>query len=194
MTISAYPLQWVTGFPRTKFPEQGKFKTTLASAIKNVDTSLRLFASDSRKPLKDLVISSNYSLGCQNPKDAGVAVWFVWDGLTVCIPVDRYHKVESNLQAIHHIIEARRVELRHGTLALVRASFAGFIALPAPTGEKQWFEVLEVDSDSSMDVIKTAYRKLSSIHHPDRGGNSEKMAEINNAYNVAFQLNDNKNK
>ena len=53
----------------------------------------------------------------------------------MCIPVDRYNSVEANLQAIHHIIEARRVELRHGTLALVRASFTGFKALPAPAGQ-----------------------------------------------------------
>jgi hypothetical protein len=58
-----------------------------------------------------------------SPADPGVAVWFTWDGMQVCIAVDRYQKVASNLQAIHHIIEARRVELRHGTLALVRASF-----------------------------------------------------------------------
>jgi hypothetical protein len=61
------------------------------------------------------------SLGASRPSDPGVAVWFTWDGLGVCIAVDRYQTVEANLQAIHHIIEARRTELRHGTLALVRA-------------------------------------------------------------------------
>ena len=37
--------------------------------------------------------------------------------------------IPPETSAIHHIIEARRVELRHGTLALVRATFAGFLAL-----------------------------------------------------------------
>ncbi|HSV45118.1 MAG TPA: hypothetical protein VLJ58_04925, partial [Ramlibacter sp.] len=141
MTASAYPLSWPQGFPRAKTREKGQFKTSLAGALKNVEHSLSLFASDSRKPLTGIVISSNVTLGVQRPADPGVAIWFTWDGLQVCIPVDRYESVEANLQAIHHIVEARRVELRHGTLALVRASFTGFKALPAPAG-KHWSDVL----------------------------------------------------
>ena len=131
MTITAYPLHWPQGFPRAKLRERGAFKTTLAGALDNVQGSLRRFASDSGRKLENVVMSSNVTLGASSPADPGVAVWFTWDGLGVCIAVDRYQTVEANLQAIHHIIEARRTELRHGTLALVRASFAGFLALPA---------------------------------------------------------------
>src|SRR5690606_9175442 len=138
MTVSAFPLQWPAGFPRAKSREKGAFKTTLAGALNNVQDSLRKFASDSGKKLESLVISSNVTLGVQNPADSGVAIWFTWDGMTVCIPVDRYLRVEANLQAIHHIIEARRTELRHGTLALVRATFSGFLALPTPKGSAWW--------------------------------------------------------
>jgi len=129
MTITAYPLSWPPQFPRAKAREKGRFSTTLAGALKNVQSSLDLFAKDSGKKLDSLIISSNVTLGAHKPADAGVAVWFSWDGLQVCIAVDRYSSVEGNLQAIHHIIEARRVELRHGTLALVRATFQGFLAL-----------------------------------------------------------------
>lgn len=182
MTATAYPLTWPESFPRSKMREGGKFKTALASAIKNVHTSLRMFAQDSGKKLDGLVISSNVSLGVESPADPGVAVWFTWDGLQVCIPVDRYHSVASNLQAIHHIIEARRVELRHGTLALVRASFTGFKALPAPSNAKSWWEVLALPKDASRDDINAAHRRLSMLHHPDRpGGSHEKMAAINAA-------------
>lgn len=132
MTTSAYPLSWPPGFPRTKHREKGRFETTLSKALNNVQDSLRRFSSDSGKVLTGLVISSNYSLGVERPDDPGVSVWFTWDGLQVCIPVDRYSSVASNLQAIHHVVEARRVELRHGTLALVRASFTGVRCAAAP--------------------------------------------------------------
>ncbi len=183
-TASAFPLHWPAGFPRAKSREKGTFKTTLASAINNVQDSLRRFAADSGKKLEGLVISSNVTLGVQNPADSGVSIWFSWDGMAVCIAVDRYQRVEANLQAIHHIIEARRTELRHGTLALVRASFAGFQALPAPLGSG-WWEVLGVAQDASADVVKTAYRKLSTQHHPDKGGDGAMMAKINAAYSAA---------
>lgn len=182
MTATAYPLTWPDAFPRSKIRESGKFKTALASAIKNVHNSLRMFAQDSGKKLDGLVISSNVSLGVEAPADPGVAVWFTWDGLQVCIPVDRYHSVASNLQAIHHIIEARRVELRHGTLALVRASFTGFKALPAPVNAKPWWEVLALPKDAGRDDILAAHKRLSMKHHPDRpGGSHARMAEIDAA-------------
>lgn len=186
MTASAYPLHWPPGFPRAKLRESGRFSTTLAGALDNVETSIRRFAADSGKKVEQLVMSSNVTLGAQKPDDPGVAVWFTWDGMGVCIAVDRYSSVPANLQAIHHIIEARRVELRHGTLALVRASFAGFLALPAPAG-KEWWEVLGVHQGAHGDAVKAAYRKLASVNHPDRGGDPKVMAEINEAYRRATQ-------
>lgn len=187
MTVSAYPLAWPPGFPRAKYREDGRFKTALPNAIKNVQTSLKGFATDSGKSLQGLVISSNVTLGVDAPADPGVSVWFTWDGLQVCIPVDRYRNVASNLQAIHHIIEARRVELRHGTLALVRATFQGFLALPAPAGS-EWWEVLKVPKTCTREEVKAAYRALASKYHPDKpGGSHERMAEINAAQEKALQ-------
>lgn len=186
MTAQAYPLTWPPGFPRAKDREEGRFKTALPNAIKNVQASLRGFAADSDKKLEGLVISSNVTLGLDEPTDTGVAVWFAWDGLQVCIPVDRYRSVASNLQAVHHILEARRVELRHGTLALVRATFTGFMALPAPAGGA-WWEVLGLKPAATADEIKEARQRLATQHHPDKGGDAAKMAEINRAHDIGMR-------
>lgn len=184
MTATAYPLTWPEHFPRSKYRESGKFKTSLPSALKNVEASLRLFASDSGKKLEGIVLSSNVTLGSSKPVDPGVAVWFVWDGLGVCIAVDRYSLVESNLQAIHHILEARRVELRHGTLALVRATFQGFKALPAPPGT-DWWTVLKVPPTSGREAIEAAYRQRRSETHPDKGGKPGEFDLVEKAYRRA---------
>lgn len=186
--ITAYPLTFPPQFPRTKNPESGRFKTSLSVAIKNVQDSLRLFATDSGKRLEEVIISSNVTLGVNKPRDAGVAVWFKWDGLQICIPVDRYSSVEANLQAIHHILEARRVELRHGTLALVRASFQGFLSLPAPreNAKRTWREVFEVSGRLTLQELKAKYKYLASQYHPDKpGGSHERMSELNQALSEA---------
>jgi hypothetical protein len=186
MSVNAFPLSWPPTFPRCKVRERGAFKTTLAGALKNVGDSLRRFASDSGKKLDGIIMSSNVTLGVSRPEDPGVAVWFKWDGLGVCIAVDRYLTVEANLQAIHHIIEARRVELRHGTLALVRATFQGFLALPAPKGS-HWSEVLQLPKDATRADVRAAYRRYASQHHPDKpGGSHAKMAELNAAQEAAL--------
>lgn len=186
MTI-AYPLTWPETIPRHRLRERGAFKTSLAGALKNVKGSLKLFARDSGKAISGLVISSNVTLGGETPADPGVAVWFTWDGMQVCIPVDRYQTVAANLQAIHHVIEARRVELRHGTLALVRASFTGFKALPPAAGARAWHEVLGVPPNASRLDIERAYREKAKTSHPDAGGTQEAMADLNKAREEALK-------
>lgn len=180
--IPAYPLQWPDFIARATRREAGAFKTSLVGALANVNGALRLFGTDSRKPLQDIVLSSNCALGIERPVDPGVAVWFKWDGEQVCIPVDRYLTPAANLQAIYHIIEARRVELRHGTLALVKASFRGFRALPAPVSTS-WRAVLGVSGGvQDLDAIKNAYRARAARLHPDRpGGSHEAMSALNAA-------------
>lgn len=143
-----YPLTWPDGVPRrTGGRDTGAFKTGLPQALKNVEASLRLFGQDSNRPVSGVVISSNVTLGHEKPADPGVAIWFTWEGQQICIPVDRYATVQANLQAIHYVLEARRTEARHGTLALVRATMKGFVSLPAP---KSWREVLEIPPNVSV--------------------------------------------
>lgn len=187
MSVQSYPLHWPPGFQRTKWRESGRFKTSFDTAHANVVRSLKLFAAESNKKLEHAILSSNLTLTETHPSDPGVAVWFVWDGMQVCIPVDRYDTPAKNLQAIHHIIEARRTELRHGTLALVRATFQGFKALPAPDG-KHWRDILALPSDAraTADMIEKAYKQLAAVRHPDKGGSSEAMAELNNARATAL--------
>lgn len=181
--MTPYPLAWPDTIPRSKTRESGRFNTTLHKAMENVSDSLRRFGADSGKAVTNLVISSNVTLGASRPADPGVSIWFSWDGLQVCIPVDRYTTVEANLQAIHHIIEARRTELRHGTLALVRATFTGFKALPS--GHRHWRDVLGLREGADLAAVDAAYRRLARERHPDQGGSDAMMAELNRARDEA---------
>jgi hypothetical protein len=186
MSIPAYPLSWPEGLPRTERKASSQFRTSLSGALKNVRSSLEAFGRDSGKSVSEIVISSNVTLGQDRPSDPGVAVWFTWDGQQRCIAVDRYPKPEDNLQAIHHVLEARRTEMRHGGLHVVRQTFKGFTALPAPADRKSWREVLGF-TDLTAPVggpaaIDARYRELASKLHPDKpGGDGEKMAELNRA-------------
>lgn len=184
--MEAYPLHWPDGFPRTERKIDSRFKTTLQAALKNVNHSMQLFSSDSGKKVTDITISSNVTLGMQNPKESGVAIWFTWDESHLCIAIDRYTKVEDNLQAIHHVIEARRTELRHGGLHIVRQTFRGFKALPESTGKKRWYQVLKVERIATQDQIKVAYKERAKETHPDvNGGSVELFQEVQKAYEEA---------
>lgn len=195
--VKAYPLQWPSGFPRWKSSRvNSSFRTDFDSALRNVRKSLEAFGKDSGKPVSNPVLSSNIDMNPltantgSRPADPGVAVWFSWDGIQVCIPVDRYATPAANLQAIHHIIEARRTELRHGTLSLVRATFSGFKALPPASG-KHWRDILELSRIPQVNIsratIENKYRELARTCHPDAGGSTEKMAELNIARETALR-------
>jgi hypothetical protein len=180
--IPSYPLSWPDGLPRTERKVTSQFRTTLAAALNNVRKSLEAFGKDSGKGVTEISITSNVTLGETRPSDTGVAVWFTWDGQQRCIAVDRYPKPEDNLQAIHHVLEARRTEMRHGGLHVVRQTFKGFTALPAPPGRKSWRDVLGITGQVTPADVDTAYRQKATELHPDKpGGDAAAMAELNRA-------------
>ena len=190
MTIpTEYPLCWPPGIQRHEKPGSAQFKTALAGARQNVYDSLRLFGTDSGHKVSDVILSSNVTgLSGKAPADPGVAAWFMWDGEYRCIAVDRYSKVEWNLQAIHHVIEAERVKLRHGGLHIVRSTFRAYMALTGPSSKRSWREVLGMSGRCRDPAeINARWKTLAAQHHPDKGGDPAKMAEINAARDEALK-------
>jgi DnaJ-class molecular chaperone len=46
------------------------------------------------------------------------------------------------------------------------------------------YSILEVDRTASADDIKSAYKRLARIHHPDKGGDEARFKELGKAYEV----------
>lgn len=190
MSFPPYPLAWPDGLPRSERKVSSQFRTSLSAAINNVKKSLAAFGADTGKAVSDVSVTSNVAgIAFEPPKDTGVAVWFQWEDAQRCIAVDRYPKVEDNLQAIHHILEARRTEMRHGGLHIVRQTFKGFVALPAPAGKRPWREVLGLVGVVTVtpELIKESYRERAKTAHPDAGGSKEQMAELTSAREEALK-------
>ncbi len=49
---------------------------------------------------------------------------------------------------------------------------------------KNYYAILGAPENASQDEIERLYKHLAIRHHPDRGGNAEKMKAINEAYRV----------
>lgn len=178
----AYPLAWPLELPRTSKRRRSPFRVSLSRAVADLKDSLRLFGSDTGLPVKNVVISSNVTLGAPRPEDPGVAVYFDWDGAQRCIAVDSFPAVEANLRAIYQILEGRRQELRYGGLHIVRATFRGFSSLPPP---ESWRQVLGLEGQPSLADVEAAYKRLARERHPDAGGSALAMAALNAAREAA---------
>jgi hypothetical protein len=144
----------------------------------------------------DAIISTNLPVrldglprsDAKRPDDPGAAVYWQREGEAPrCMAIDVYDDVADNLAAIAATLDALRAIERHGGAIVMERAFTGFEALPAPGARKDWRAVLELGPGLAvtLDAAQAAYRRLASKHHPDRGGNADKMAEINRAWEEA---------
>lgn len=208
MTIPAYPLQWPAGWKRTESSQRTAARFGKASrhssmngwsagrALTIAEAVDRLCAELSRMRVHDddLVINSDLKLRLdglpmsnqREPDDPGVVVY--WrdgtqdSGPMRCMAIDRYDRVADNLAAIAATLDAMRAIERHGGAEILNRAFTGFMALPGAGATTHWRDVLDVPPDATRQQIDASYRRLRSLHHPDRGGNPTMFDTIQKAY------------
>lgn len=208
--IPAYPLQWPSGWQRTNAAQrkrasfrsgksgwngdryQSANEVTIAEGTRRVLHEIRAFTRSGQRWVinpDSVVISSNLELrndglprsGQRAPADPGVAVyWTHSGGETRCMAIDRYDRVADNLAAIAATLEAMRAIERHGGAQILDRAFTGFTAIEH--SGSHWAEVLGVPVTASRAEIDTAYRRLRSIHHPDKGGDPAAFQRVQKAY------------
>lgn len=189
-TIAAYPLYWPPSFRRLP-PQariQGKFGDHSLDSVRSLlQNELRLLRATG------VVLSTNIPLRKDGnpmgqykpPSDPGVAVYFQRQKKNLCLACDAYTRVETNLYALVKTIEAMRGIERWRASDMLERMFTGFAALTMPA-RKQWWDVLGVEFDASVETIKDAYRKLAPTCHPDHGGDPVKWHELSEAYREAI--------
>lgn len=215
MTITAFPLAWPPGWKRTPTGERafGQFGSTRQSSVGNWRSKQDITVAVATQRLRvgldrmavrgdSLVLSTNLKLRLDGlprsdqaqPADPGAAVYWndPWTNAPRCMAIDRYTKVEMNIAALAATIEAMRAIERHGGAIVLERAFTGFAALPAPivAGMKRhWREVLGFSSDYrvSAELLKERYRSRASSAHPDKGGSTAEMTELNQARDDALK-------
>jgi len=51
---------------------------------------------------------------------------------------------------------------------------------------EDYYKILNVPSNATKEDIKKSFRKLSLLHHPDKGGSHEEFTRINEAFSVLY--------
>lgn len=194
----AYPLDWPTGWPVTPPYNRryGHFTTNFGKARDGLLDEVRKLGG------RNLIISSDVQLrndglpradfAKRDIPNPGVAIYFQWKGKSYAIACDKFRSVQDNMRAVGLTIESIRALERYGASSIMERAFSGFAALPAPIqmGRTCW-QILDLGTPSdegapSTDDIERAYRELARKYHPDVGGSTQQMAELNAAREQAL--------
>lgn len=68
-----------------------------------------------------------------------------------------------------------------------RCRFLG-IKFEASVPETSPYTALHLTSDAPIELVRAAYRTLSFIHHPDRGGDSQRFQSVADAYRKVLAI------
>ena len=192
--IDAYPLCWPIGFKRTErysrlratfgySTVEGSWRREKWSIAKNrnlLTKQLELLLAT------DVIISSNLHLNLdgsirssqRQPDDPGVAVYFIWEKDQRVLACDKWEDVRDNIRAVTLSIQAMRGLDRWGCSDILSRTFTGFKALPA--------------ADSSLDDIRSAYRRRAKVMHPDAPhGNDAAFRSVQSALHQGLALHEN---
>lgn len=179
---SAYPLAWPTSWPRTKHPTaHPRFaKVSITQALAALEDELKRLGATHH------IISSNATLSTRSPSDPGVAVYFNLRNLRCALACDKWTNIAHNLWALAKHIEALRGQERWGVGSIDQA-FAGYSALPAPTGKDPW-SILGIDrAGATREKIMAQFRAIVPTVHPDKpGGSADAFRELNTAKDTAL--------
>ncbi len=183
--MTAYPLTWPAGWPRTKRPQRSRFSVTLDVARQELVWEIERMGG--RYPL----ISTDVPLrrdgypyaSAKTPDDVGVAVYFERDGKQMVFACDRWDRIRDNLRAIQKTIEALRGVERWGASDMMERALSAFVALPSPIDP--WGK-LDIQKGSGDDEIERAYRSKAKTAHPDAGGTAEEMVSLSAARDEAL--------
>lgn len=199
--VASYPLHWPVTHPRTA-PSR---RRSALFQVDFIDARDHLMIELERLNARRVVISTDIPvkpgrlLAPAEPLDPGAAVYFerVTNGgpaKPYVIACDQFLKLRWNLRAIGKTIEALRAIERHATTSMLEQAFSGFAQLHAPGG-KPWRDVLGFEyawppsaapREAVRAAIVTRFHELARLHHPDVGGDTGRMAEINAAFEAAI--------
>lgn len=194
-SVTAFPLHWPEGRPRTKYRGPSRFDVTFAKAVQELEWELERLGA--RHP----VLSTNCELRLdgrpranQEPADPGVAVYFERKGRQMVFACDKYDRVKDNIRAVGKTIEALRGIERWGTGDMMERAFTGFEQLPGPdaVSKRHWRQVFGIARGETARpitrlTIEAMYRALARERHPDHGGSDALMAELNRAREEAME-------
>ena len=109
--------------------------------------------------------------------------------------IDNLRAIGLQIDYLYRALEVYGVDMTETTFDReFDGIFGGFLATPDDTslllgdGKSPWWEVLGVRADATKADIRSAFKALARVHHPDVGGNEEDFKRLRVAYDDAMKV------
>lgn len=113
----------------------------------------------------------------QTLTECTVVLRYTKAGVSIQLVMDKQARAVDNFRVLYLAVEAMRMNDQRGLTDVVRQAYA---QLPAPV-EQSAYSALGARPEWPMEQIEQAYRQKARQVHPDSGGSTAGMAEINAA-------------
>jgi len=186
--IESFPLYWPENWPRKNTPELSRFNSTFGKACHELMDEVNRLGG------RDIILSTNIPLrndglpyaSAKEPEDSGIAIYFKYKKQDMVFACDKYIKTWENIVAVKKTIEAIRGIERWGASDMMERAFRGFVAIENKIDD--WRSILEIKEGHSIRDAEYSYKRLRSIHHPDKGGSVDKFNELTRAIKQAREV------
>lgn len=120
------------------------------------------------------------------PADQSAGITLRLRGVEVPIAVKRWGDFGTNFRCCYLVLRDLRLSEARGLEEAVKAAYNA-MQIAAPKTQRDPWEVLGLRPGASVDEIEAMYRVKAKSVHPDSGGSTEAMAELNEARERAKQ-------
>ena len=108
--------------------------------------------------------------------------------------LDNYRAAQLCISYLYSALESYGVSQEESLMEKVFENFfLGFQATPNDdvlliSDGNSWYQILGVNENCAAEDIKSAYKTMAKIHHPDVGGNNENYLKLRAAYEEGMEL------
>lgn len=151
------------------------FRTTWSQTMGELEDTFRKWGvvEWQTRPLRELDKRRHWETS-----EAKVELRFIKDGAPVVLDCGAHQTYAENLRVLYLAAEAMRMNEARGLGDIMRTAY---LQLSAPGVARPPHEVLGIQPGAPMEVAEAAYRTLAKSAHPDAGGDSARMAALNEA-------------
>lgn len=111
--------------------------------------------------------------------DVSATVRFELRGTAITVSCSSQYTYRQNLRCVFFAVEAMRLNEKRGIADTLRRAY---MQLDAPKEQRDAYEIMGLRPDVDMETVDDVYRLLAKRRHPDTGGTTEAMQELNDAY------------